>query len=264
MVIYPWGFSPILSSVTASAPYAYTFAPNSNWPSANALQTLANGARIIAAGVRVFTVQSATTDQGTLTVGCLPREATNFTGAGNLPITEGGFPYSIVTGPTQGANEFLNYTATETYPLRDGATVVYRPQDPLDLTFRHEIVDGFGTIGSQQETELTPFFVVGIIGAAASSSVMVEVMAHLEYTVADGVAGVVNTGIGSMTTPTAFGVLKSLFGTVIDTTKQGVTGGFRALGQGFAQGLFGGRLSQSASAYSSSDLRSSPLIELMP
>jgi hypothetical protein len=194
MVLYPRSSQPILSSVTASAPYTYT--ASGVFSSGASLASVALGARIISAGVRVESVNSSQTDQGIAVAGCLPREVALNTTSN---LTTSGLPYSTSTTATQGFNEFNNYSQTEIFPLRDGFSCVYRPMDPIDFTFRDTLV----TVpnGYVADEPLSPFLVVGISGAAANATVMVEYTVHLEYTVNEGFTGVVNQEQGVLTTP---------------------------------------------------------------
>jgi len=263
IVIWPWAQFGNLFSNTAAAPYVYAVGNPGfagTYPSGAGLQGIANGARIISAGVRVCSVASATADSGVITIGCLPREMLSD------PIiaggtTQGGFPVAATIVATQGFNEFLNYLQTESYPLKCGASAFYRPQDPLDYTFRTIPVVTGPPAPLIAGTELTPFFVVGISGATALSSVLVEQILHLEYTVSDAITGVVNTGIGDITQQGLIDAAKALFGTLVDTTIEGVAGGIADaafnVGGRVLKGILGPNRNRknpgAASSYSSSD-----------
>jgi len=225
VVYYPWANESILVSTTQTSNYSYTDLPG--FPGGASLAGIASGGRIVAAGVRVFSVQSATNDQGVITIGCLPRDTVGSVGgifsSGN---TTGGFPYNVTSSATQGYGEFLQYLQCESYPVRCGASSVWRPEDPIDFTFRSVIIDDKASSVSAIGVPLTPFFVVGINGAAPSANLFFEFITHIEYTVNEGTTGVVNTGMGQMTSTESFRVAKQLFGTVVDTTMAGVTGGF--------------------------------------
>jgi hypothetical protein len=218
IVFYPKGLGGIFSSVSASSPYTYTSA-TSTFPGGSSLNGIATGGRIVAAGIRIMTPSSATTDNGLVTIGCLPRDAA---GPGN--DSYGGFPCLPSTTSTQGFNEFFNYLSTETYPLRCGASAVWRPEDPIDFTFRNYITNT-PTSTTGQNVPLCPFFVVGVSGAAASSTVLVEFIAHIEYTVNEGTVGVIDTGMGDMTSVDSFDVAKKVVGTLVDTSFMGVSQG---------------------------------------
>jgi len=226
-VFYPYAgqlgsSSSILASPSPNAPYTYT--STFGFPGAPALSSLATGGRIIAAGVRVVTTASSLDNSGILTIGCLPRESVSSVLGASSGVTDGGFPFILnTTVATQGKNEFLNYLSTESYPLKCGASAVWRPEDPLDFTFRRMIVSGPEQISPQ---DLTPFFVVGVTGALGSSVLLMEFVTHIEYTVSEGTTGVINTGMGNMGQQTIIDSAKRVFGGLVDSTFEGVSGAF--------------------------------------
>jgi hypothetical protein len=225
-VVYPRAKSCLLSSSTASSPY--TYAGIANYPSQAALLAVAAEGRVIAAGVRVMSAASATNDNGLITIGCIPRDRTS---ASDASVTIEGFPSYGSTSATHGFNEFLNYLQTESYPLKQGASAFYRPQDPLDFTFRYSpvlVADSTAIVVNQ---DLQPFFVVGITNATTSQSVLFELVTHIEYTVSADVAGVINTGFGGMSTHQVTTSATSVFANAMDTSISGVVGGLRQLGQ---------------------------------
>jgi len=223
--IFPWffihGIDPLLVSVSATTPYGYTVQAGP-YPGSAALASLAPNARVVASGIRIVTTASATANQGVLTIGCLPRSSVITTGA-TTTVTGDGFPTLTTLVATQGFNEFFNYLQTESYPLKLGASAFYRPEDPLDYTFRDIIIQGGP--GLEIGEDLCPFFVVGVTGAAASTPLLVELITHLEYTVTTGTTGVVNTGTGRMSQQGIIDSAKSIFSDTVDSTIQGVTGG---------------------------------------
>jgi hypothetical protein len=218
-VFYPWANTPLLSSGSASSPYTYA-AISGPYPGSSALASIAPNGRVIASGLRVVTTASATNNQGVLTIGCLPRSALLASGGG---LTIDGFPATALATATQGFNEFFNYLQTESYPLKDGASVFWRPEDPLDFTFRDIII--LGNSNASPQEDLTPFIVVGVSGAAASSQLLFEIITHIEYTVTSGTTGVVNTGMGNMGAQQIIDTAKSVFANAIDSTIPGVAGG---------------------------------------
>jgi hypothetical protein len=238
LVFYPWADAPVLGSTTAQAPYSYNRETQAAFPGASSLGSIATGGRVVAAGIRVFTLSSATNDQGLITIGCLPRDTIN--NASDF-LTNGGFPYDgTTTVATQGFNEFNNYLSTESYPLRCGASAVYRPEDPLDYTFRTLITSSGFVDVSTFGTPLLPFFVVGVTGADNSSVLFCEIIAHIEYTVNEGTTGVVNTGMGNMDSVGSFASAKSIFSGFVDSTFQGVTGGLSTAAAAAGKRLAGG------------------------
>jgi hypothetical protein len=229
MVLYPWAQLNGFISVSAASPYSYpggtTLGLPGGFPQGPALANVANGARVVAAGVRIATLASATNDSGVITIGCLPRETLNISN-----VTGGGFPSGPTLAATQGFNEFLNYLQTESYPLKMGASAFFRPQDPLDYTFRNTpLVTGAGTANPPAD-QGSPFFVIGVSGAVPSQSYLVEQIVHLEYSVADSVTGVINTGMGTMGVQSIINSGKSVFSSLVDTTIAGVVGGLPAAG----------------------------------
>jgi hypothetical protein len=217
-VFYPWATNPLLVSPTLSAPYTYTAVPGL-YPGTATIEALAANGRIVSSGIRLVTTESATNNQGIITIGCLPR--TNALPTGGVTID--GFPYGATTTATQGYNEFFNYLQTESYPLKCGASAFYRPEDPLDFTFRGMNISGVSDIYGGDD--LLPFMVVGISGALSGAHLLIEVVTHIEYTVVSGTTGVVNTGMGSMGVQDVINTGKALFGKLTDTTIEGVNGG---------------------------------------
>lgn len=246
IVVYPRAISPMLASVSTGAAYTYTIQTAFNWPGGPSLSAIAAGGRIIAAGIRVTCINNQANNQGVITLGCLPR---NQIGAAGNDLD--GIPYTASTASTQGFNEFFNYLQTESYPLATGASTFWRPEDPLDFTFRDLGVlqdPAAGPVG----TELTPPFVVGISGASAATQLMVELITHIEYTVSSGTAGVVSTGSGTMSQDELIGAARVMAGRT-NTTMQGVVGGLKQLAYDGAARL-GEAALQQAGAYFSSTL----------
>jgi hypothetical protein len=213
--------NPVLFSTTASSPY--TYANLSIFNGSTSLAAIATGGRVVAAGIRCVSLNSSTNNQGIIHIGCLPREAYN----GSASNTVNGFPFVPSTTATQGFNEFANYLSTESYPLKCGASAVYRPQDPLDFTFRALIVDGYEADSVDVYQELEPFFVVGITGAASSSPMFFEISLHIEYTVSEGSTGVIGTGMGKLSAQGIIDTAKEAFNGLVDSTFEGVSGGLR-------------------------------------
>lgn len=220
--------NPLLFSTSASAPY--TYANQGVFPGSSSLASIATGGRVVAAGVRVLTLNSSTNNQGIVHIGCLPREAYN----GSAVNTINGFPFTPGTTATQGFNEFANYLSTESYPLKCGASAVYRPQDPLDFTFRALITDGYEGDSVDIIQELQPFFVYGVTGAAANAVLFFEVVLHIEYTVSEGSVGVIGTGMGNMSAQGLIDSAKGVFAGLVDSTFEGVAGGMRKAATGLA------------------------------
>jgi hypothetical protein len=220
LVYYPWGINPLHVSTSAASNYTYTI-QSGPYPGSSALVGLSPSGRVIASGLRLVTTSSATNNQGIVTIGCLPRSSVQ--ASASTALTIDGFPAAATTTATQGFNEFFNYLQTESYPLKLGASAFFRPEDPLDYTFRDIITNGAGS--TQLGEDLTPFIVAGVTGAAASSVMLVEIITHIEYTVTTGTTGVVNTGTGRMSQQGLIDSAKSIFSDTVDSTIQGVVGG---------------------------------------
>jgi len=257
MVFYPRSLSPILLSVSTAAPYTYTV--NGSFGSGSNLASIALGARVISAGVRISSVASSQSDNGIITAGCLPRETAgigaNF--AGNCSNT--GMPFLNTTIATQGFNEFNNYAQTEIFPVKDGFSCVYRPTDPVDFTFRDTLVTGPNTYVSEEP--LSPYFVVGVSGITAGTALMVEYTVHLEYTVAEGFTGVVDQEMGQLTTPQLAKIANSTFSDSSNTATPGGKSTWRSKAWDFvkkAAPIAGSFAGSAASAYFGMGVNSQP------
>jgi len=260
-VIYPRGVSPIQWSSSAAGPYVY--APSADLPQYAGLSALASGGRVVAAGARIFSVASADNDNGLVVAGLIPRPAGNI-----VPTASGPYSYVISNGsgasfpfyspgpnipPTgNGVNEFMNYVTAETYPLKSGLTMVYAPQDPSSFIFKSILGRGAITLPVlpgggglwPNEDYVDPFFIVGISGAAASSTITIELTVHIEYTVGEFYQGVVATQTGNMSSVQSFHAAKSLMDSTESKTRIGIQDGglFPSLGAGLktiARGALG-------------------------
>jgi hypothetical protein len=244
IVVYPWAQNGFLAGAGTPTAGLYTYAINSgfNFPGGPSLAALAAEGRIIAAGIRVTSVDNSNNNQGVITIGCLPRNQSGTSGSG---IDQDGLPFAATGTSTQGAVQFNNYLQTESYPLRCGATAVWRPQDPLDFTFRDTPVLSV-TSAVPSGTDLTPVFVIGVQGGNATGSLLIEIVSHIEYTVSSGVTGVISTGEGNMSDDQIVKVAKAAFRGLTDSTFEGVRGGLdSAISQGVK--LLPGGLGQAAS-----------------
>jgi len=221
LCFYPWANNPLMESNSVNAPYSYN-GTAFVFPQGPSLASIATGGRIVAAGLRVTSLQSATNDQGLITIGCLPRDSGSNTLA-NCSL--GGFPIYTTAVATQGFNEFANYLSCQSFPFRCGASAVWRPEDPLDFEFRTQVISNSATADIQAFTPLVPFIVCGISGTATSAKFLVELTTHIEYTINEGTTGVVNTGMGNMTSIDSFSAAKRVFGGLVNTAFQGITGG---------------------------------------
>jgi hypothetical protein len=221
IVVYPWAQQSLLSSGSASPTYTYAVNANFSFPGGASLDALAAEGRIIAAGIRITSIDNANNNQGVVTIGCLPRNQVATPNVGN---DADGIPFAATTTATQGYAQFFNYLQTESYPLRCGASAVWRPQDPLDFTFRE--VGVLGPVANfASGADLTPCFVIGITGASTTGNVLVELVSHIEYTVSSGTTGVVATGDGNMSEADVYSVAKQTFKGLTDSTFEGTTKG---------------------------------------
>jgi len=228
VVAYPFANGGTLLAFAAPVAGVYTYvnSPTTAFPGGPGLQALAEEGRVVAYGIRVVSLDNANNNQGLITLGCLPRPQVANTS--DPTITADGFPNRPTTTATQGQQQFNNYLQTETYPLKDGASAFWRPQDPLDFTFRDApIVSGAGGGNLLAGVDLSPFFVIGIQGAATNANILIEQVLHIEYTVSSGVLGVISTGTGDMSSQDVTSVVKTVFSDAVDTTMAGVTGGFQ-------------------------------------
>jgi hypothetical protein len=243
--------------VSASLNNPYTYAKAISGPSLSAFMAVANEARVVAAGIRVSTMAPATSNGGILSIGCLPRDRLAAAYAATV-ATSLGFPYGDNPTPascTQGANEIFQYIQTEQYPLREGGSAIYRPEDPYDYIFHDYNVD---PTAIQALEDVCPFFVCGVVGASASTNLFIECVTHMEYTVKPSFTGIINTELGQMSTVQSFGAAKALLGEAQTTGYPGVDGGYhkesafrqiakggvKLLGDVFSGGTLGSTLSQ--------------------
>jgi len=200
------------------------------------LQARANGARVVAMGVRLTSIASATNDAGLVVAGLLPRDDI-VPGSSTTDNTVNGLPIDATTTATQGVTTFLNFEQTESFALRKGVSVFWRPLDPVDFTFRN-----WGTIDTLGTGELPENFcgnpvVIGIQNATTSAPTLLEVVLHLEYTQGPFVSSVANMGRGRMSTPFVEAAADNVFGISTNTVKEGISGGFRAIGGAIAGGV---------------------------
>jgi hypothetical protein len=218
LVFYPRAVDPLLSSTNTGPPYTYV-TQGVQFVSGASLGNIALGGRVISAGIRVQTVNSSQADNGIVTAGCIPRDV--ITIAGPAGVTLSGLPYDSTTGALQGFAQFNNYSQTEIFPLKSGCSVVYRPTDPLDFTFR-DTLTGNPALYVIDEA-MPPCMVVGISGCSGSSAILVELIAHIEYTVNEGSTGVVDQEMGTLTTPELAKIANATFQQATNTATSGGT-----------------------------------------
>jgi hypothetical protein len=267
--------------VSSTSTTPYTYAATYNYPQLTSLQSLANAARVVSAGLKITSIASATSDAGLANAGLIPRDPFSPYGASVAgptiavnTTTDNGLPFIATTTATQGYNEFLSYEQTESFASRKGVTLFYRPEDPNDFEFRnYGFLNAFFTAGSpslienegQQMSE--PCFVVGLVGGSTSGSYMIESVLHVEYTVGPFSNSVVNTGVGTLTVDQAIAAQRTVFGTASNVVRQGIASGFNtalSAAAGYvragASGAAGNIVNRLANYFSSSDNQSTALV----
>jgi hypothetical protein len=256
VAVHPRLWNPVLISTSSAAPYTWGVA-SSGFPASTVttLQSLAAAARVVSMKVKVYTLASATTDNGALTIGLCPTDPSfsnlNSTGGVSVGVTgiaqtagtvsftninaysQAGYP---ITGAgtigTQGFNEFPSEDWSDTLPLKDGAAVFWLPQDPYTLIFKSDrirqsieaapVATG-GTaqalsVGTVNLSEIQdPFVCLGFTGIAANSTINIEIFLNLEYTVTSGASNVIETKAGSMDSVQSFHVVKRVGGDLQNT-----------------------------------------------
>jgi len=236
-VIYPRPWNPILSSTSASGA-TYTYTASNLFPQLASLQSLANAARVISCGIKVTSTANATNDSGMLVAGLMPRDPFSPFSVSTVPsvaintITENGLPFTVTTVATQGAAQFLNYEQTESFAFRKGITVFYKPQDPTDFQFRNfGFMSDFTSPPAARSEDMQmsePFFVVGAVGTATGSTMLIELVLHVEYTTGPFVNSVVNTDQGVLTEDNLSSAARAVFGAVTNVAKEGISAGFNS------------------------------------
>jgi hypothetical protein len=180
MVFYPNRItSSFMYSGTTGAPYS--FAPAAvQAPQGTQIISLYEKTRCLAAGVRIRPVQSATTNQGTITAALLGSERAADAAA-----------FGITTGSaaTFGYNEYGSFQSAIMVPFSGGACCFWRPQDPNSFIFNEaQLTDTATSVATLQGI---PFMVVGLAGTAATASFIVEYIVHYEGYILGGNAGVI-------------------------------------------------------------------------
>jgi hypothetical protein len=243
IVIHPRVWNPVLISATAAAPYQYTLGPPFTWNASTSLtlQSLAASARVVSAKLKIYTVASATADNGAIVAGLCPRDD-GFFGPNqtstqdpvasanlvdNYNVSSSGYPITNSAVGTsfggfkasQGFNEFPSEDWTDTSPLKDGASVFWLPQDPQSLIFLSDRLRP-QTISLTGATSFTntinaspivdPFFCIAITGATVGSIVNFEFFLNLEFVTTSGASSIVATETGSMSSVQSFGIVKQV------------------------------------------------------
>jgi hypothetical protein len=218
-------------------------------------------------GVRVTSLANATNDGGLVTAGLCPRDnyiPVTFSGTSSPTLayptnTENGLPFVASTTATIGVNEMLDFDFTEPFPVRCGTTVFWKPEDPLDFTFKDV---GQVVVPNNNPDEIQasyPAILVGVTGAASASTFLLEVVLHVEYTQGPFVASSQNLGTGKNTADQLMATTRSIFGQATSTAIKGLVNTFVdssapgrlvKAGANYIANKFAARLSNT---YSSSD-----------
>jgi len=239
----------------------------------NTLQASLSGARIVSAKLKVFTMASATSDSGEITIGLLPRDGgfypsltdnpTGITNEEQVPygttpqlgfnsVSSSGFPIihqnisalnPAVDRATQGFNEFPSYDQTTVLPLRDGAAVFWLPEDPQSMQFIKERITlqylkSSVAAGAYENATpiLDPFAVIGITGATVGTQLFFDLHLNIEATVNGPNSSLFDSAVGSMTSTEAFTVAKIVGG---NRDNYVVPNPSMSLGQHLASGITG-------------------------
>jgi hypothetical protein len=212
-----------------------------------------------------------------LTAGLLPRDeydpftivtSGGVTVYGEQSLTVNGLMFNITSSGAVsniGYNEFLSFEQTEAYALRKGVSAFYRPQDPLDFTFRNTYllndpataqISGATPVQDTNEQPGQPCFVVGITGGTSSSTFLLEMILHVEYTTGPFVSAVVNTGRGSLTADQCQFAAERVFGSATNVVREGISTVFNAAIRGAAgvgSAAFGNMANRASNYFSSTD-----------
>jgi len=158
IIVHPRLWAPVLVSETPGATggynqASYVYRTLGGWPSATrtTLAGLAAAARVVSMKVKVYSTSSATSDNGSLTIGLCPKdpyflnnvEVGGFTpsapaaGSSATPgrTSSGGFPIKGSDDATQGYVEFASEDWSDTVPLKMGASCFWLPEDPSSMIF---------------------------------------------------------------------------------------------------------------------------------
>jgi hypothetical protein len=222
--------------------------------------------------VKITSVSSATSDNGLVCGGLLPRDnfQTADLSAGAVvvnTVTENGFPFNLgsgITTATKGFNEFLNFDQVESFALRKGITGFWRPLDPLDYVFKNAGVINVSYLGGNAGEDIQQAgnpIVIGLVGLTTSTSqLLIETVLHGEYTQGPFTSSVVNLGTGKMTTSFVQTAADIVFGAATNTAVEGISRSFAqavggAIGSvGSAAGRVAGNIANRlANYYSSTD-----------
>lgn len=227
-IAYPRLWSPIYTGFySGSSDGAWTYDAStlpSSFPQTATAQSVFEKARVSAFSVRVTPIANATNDQGSITFALMPPfSEAGIDGNGQtqrLPWREPGGADDIFC--TLGTQWLEQHPVAQTVPFRHGATFYWRPQDPNSFTFQSWMVDdvqagiGDDTVSPEiAATQAVPFFAFCVSNTTSPQpAIRIEMVLHLEATIASQYDGVVANGTAPHVVPaaTALTGVRKVFG----------------------------------------------------
>lgn len=232
---YPRLWNPIYNGVydpsgtDPSALWAYdTTTLPFNFPQTTTSQSVFEKARVSACSMRITPIASATNDQGMITFALMPPFSADAVANGTIPAR---LPFFQEGGSTDdifcqlGGQWIQQHPLAQTVPFRHGATCYWRPQDPNSFTFQNWFVNTANPDGTTDgetinttiaATQAVPFFVFNVHDTLAGTppTVRIEMVLHLEATIASEYDGVVANGMAPHVIPaaTAITAVRKVFG----------------------------------------------------
>lgn len=162
-------------------------------------------ARPVACGVRVYCVQSASTDQGQMTYGLLPGGAIN-TDTPNVAFS---------------TNNVFSSEHCKLGNFRDGCQVIWLPEDAYDYTYSGGVITGSAVTAGAPNIS-APQIVVSILSANASARIAIEVVFHFEahFGISTGLESGMDSGKRlNTTTKDPMSLIDSMLGTAANGFK---------------------------------------------
>lgn len=231
-VAYPRLWTPIYrgewdNSVTA-APWAYNNTSSEagqDFPQTASAQRIFEKARISACSMRLTPIVNATSDQGSITFALIPPFSPDGITNVNprLPFVQGGHSADDILCQL-GGDWLQQHPLAQTVPFRHGATAYWRPQDPNSFTFQSAFLQqtepsdagDTSVTNTIAATQGVPFFAFYVSGATEGALFRLEMVLHLECTIASHYDGVVANGLAPHVIPaaTALTAVRKVFGGV--------------------------------------------------
>jgi len=228
-IFYPRLWSPIYQGeYQAGGEFEQWFYNNTAvpdvFPQTSSANSVFEKARIGAFSVRITPIANATNDQGSISFALIPpfsAAAISAEGSGlRLPFGEVAGSDDIAC--TLGTQWLLQHPITQTVPFRHGATAYWRPQDPNSFTFQSWFLgeDQASSVTNSDvqaqiaSTQAVPFIAVSLNSTSGTPSVQIEVVLHLEATIASEYDGIVSNGSAPHVIPaaTALTGIRQVFG----------------------------------------------------